>query len=159
MMNAAGYEKVAFIFIFQSCIHMTEAWRLHNIAEPWSDIHNMENAISFVRGILPSLTYLDLKECISLATGLKASKLQSRKTRTPKKSKRTKSRRSKKGGAIRRDDELMTEFLAIMDSIHDFSRDPRRAALDSRDEQEDMESMESLHDLLNVMGRQESFFD
>lgn len=112
-----------------------------------SSVRTRQAAESYVDSVLKQLVFSDVKECVALATGIKTKKLITRKTRRPRSS------RASGGfytGGIRENTELMTEFLAIMDSVHDFGRG---APADSGS------SLESLTEVFGIMGRPESYFD
>lgn len=109
-----------------------------------SSVRSRADAEAYVDSIIKLLEFSDVKECVALAFGIKPKNLVTRKTRRPKSGGR------KHSGGIRENYEQMTEFLAIMDSIHDFGRGaPGEAG----------SSLESLTDILDIMGRPEDYFD
>ena len=109
-----------------------------------SSVRTRADAETYVDSIMKLLAFSDVKECVALASGIKPKNLVTRKTRRPKSGGR------KHTGGIRENYEQMTEFLAIMDSIHDFGRGaPGEVG----------SSIESLTDILNIMGRPEAYFD
>lgn len=122
-----------------------EAWDLDTVrgVTNLSSITTLPQVQAYVVAVMKLLTFSDVKECVALATGVKAKSLITRKTRKPRK-------RDQTGGSIRENTELMTEFLAVMDSVHDFGRGPPR---------DSDYNLESLTEILDIMGRSESFYD